>query len=265
MILGMSYKDSRGALVPADLVEHGSDGAVHKETREKLVEFPAKMSKSLKNVVNPDDVIKAYGADSMRLYEMFMGPLEAVKPWNTNGVEGVFRFLRKAWRMIIEAELTDAEMSKDQLKLLHETIKKVSGDLDTLGFNTAISQLMIFVNGFSKDKQLPREAAETFVKLLAPFAPHIGEELWQHLGHEGTISYVPWPVHQEEYLKVAEVEVLIQVLGKPKARMMMPADASQDNMGKLALENSEVKAAVEGKTVRKIIAVPGRLVNIVAN
>ncbi len=265
MILGISYKDERGALVPMDKVEHASGGAVHKDTGEKLVEFPAKMSKSLKNVVNPDDVIKMYGADSMRLYEMFMGPLQAVKPWNTKGVEGVYRFLKRAWRMILDAEIVDAELSKDQRRLLHATIKKVTSDCETLDFNTAISQMMIFTNEFSKQKQLPREAAEEFVKLLAPFAPHVGEELWAVLGHDNTITYEQWPEFNEDYLKVDEIEVLIQVLGKPKAKVMMSAEADKDQMEKIALENEEVKKAIAGKTVRKIICVPGRLVNVVAS
>ena len=265
MILGLSYKDTRGALVPMDKVEITPDGPVSKETGEKLEEFPAKMSKSLKNVVNPDDVIKAYGADSMRLYEMFMGPLEATKPWNTKGVEGVFRFLKRAWRMIVCAEITDNACSDEQRRILHATIKKVGEDIETFGFNTAISQMMIFVNEFSKSDKIPREAAETFVKLLAPFAPHIGEEMWAELGHEDTIAYEPWPEFKEEYLKIDEAEVLIQILGRPKARIMMPTAADAGEMEKIALADEHIQKAIEGKTVRKVICVPGRLVNIVAN
>lgn len=265
MILGLSYKDGRGALVPMDLVEQTSDGPVHKETGEKLIEFPAKMSKSLKNVVNPDDVIREYGADSMRLYEMFMGPLEATKPWNTKGVEGVFRFLKRAWRMINDSEITDEALNADQLRVMHAAIKKVTEDLDDMAFNTAISQMMIFVNEFSQGGKLPREAADTFVKLLAPFAPHIGEELWATLGHDDTVAYEKWPEFDEKYLKVAEVEILVQVLGKAKARIMMPPDASNDEMQRIAMENPDVSAAIEGKTIRKVICVPGRLINIVAN
>ncbi len=265
MILGLSYKDARGALVPNDQVEHTSEGPIRKGTDEKLEEFPAKMSKSLKNVVNPDDVIREYGADSMRLYEMFMGPLEATKPWNTKGVEGVFRFLRRAWRMITESEIVDRDLDAEELRLLHATIKKVGEDIETLGFNTAISQLMVYVNEFSKKEKLPREAAEKFVIMLAPFAPHVGEELWSILGHDGTIAYVAWPGFNENFLKVDEVEVLIQLLGRPKARMMMPAEAGPKDMEALALANDEVKEVIAGKTVRKVICVPGRLVNIVAN
>ncbi len=265
MILGLSYKDSRGALVPNDQVEVGADGPVNKQTGEKLIEFPAKMSKSLKNVVNPDDVIREYGADSMRLYEMFMGPLEATKPWNTSGVEGVYRFLKRAWRLLTESRIVDEPCNREQLRMLHYTIKKVSDDLDTFGFNTAISQMMIFVNEFSRQEALPREAADAFVKLLAPFAPHIGEELWQELGHQGTVAYIPWPQYNPEYIKADEIEIAVQFMGKPRVRMMIPADSSIEQMEKITLGSEQVQLLLEGKTVRKVICVPGRLVNIVAN
>ncbi|MCF6285997.1 MAG: leucine--tRNA ligase [Candidatus Hydrogenedentes bacterium] len=265
MILGLSHKDSRGALVPVELVKHTSSGAVHTETGELLTEFPAKMSKSLKNVVNPDDVIAEYGADSMRLYEMFMGPLEATKPWNTNGVEGVYRFLKRSWRMIAERELSDEKLSAEQLRTLHATIKKVTEDLEAMSFNTAISQMMIFVNEFSGQGTMSREAAELYVKLLAPFAPHVCEELWEMLGHQTTLAYAEWPEYDEQYLKLNEVEVLVQVLGKPKARIMLSPDASNEEMEQVALANEVIQQAIAGKTVRKIICVPGRLVNIVAN
>ncbi len=265
MILGLSYKDSRGALVPQDKVEFSDAGPVHRETGEALVEFPAKMSKSLKNVVNPDDIIGKYGADSMRLYEMFMGPLDAVKPWNTNGVEGVFRFLKKAWRMIAETEISDIPLSGEQKRILHQTIKKVTADLDSMDFNTAISQMMIFTNEFSRLEKMPREAAEDFVKVLSPFAPHIAEELWEILGHSNTLAYEEWPAYNEEFIKVDEIEILVQIKGKPKARMMMSADVSQDEMRDLALSNPDVRKEVEGKKVIKIISVPGRLVNIVTS
>ncbi len=263
MILGMSYKNCHGILVPNNLVEHTPEGPVDTRTREVLEEFPAKMSKSLKNVVNPDDVIKEYGADSMRLYEMFMGPLEAVKPWNTKGVEGVYRFLKRSHRLITESSIEDRAMTPEELRTLHATIKKVGEDTESLGFNTAISQMMVFVNEFSKAPTLPREAAETYVKLLAPYAPHLGEELWECLGHANTIAYEPWPAYNEKYLQVAEVEILVQVLGKPKARIMMPTGIDEAGMQKMAMENAEVLSAVAGKTVRKVICVPGRLVNLV--
>jgi leucyl-tRNA synthetase len=265
MILGLSYKDSRGALVATDKVDLTADGPVHKETGEKLVEFAAKMSKSLKNVVNPDDVIGEYGADSMRLYEMFMGPLDAVKPWNTQGVEGVYRFLRRSFRLVVDQPVEDVPMSVEQSRLCHATIKKVTEDIETLNLNTAISQLMIFLNGFAGEgKVLPREAAEAYVVMLSPFAPHLGEELWERLGHADGIAYAPWPAWDERFLKLDEIEIVLQLCGKIKARMKMPADADDAAMQALALANPDLQAAIAGRPVRKVICVRGRLVNVVA-
>lgn len=263
MILGISYKDTRGVLVPTDQVDFTPAGPVRKSDGEKLVEFPAKMSKSLRNVVNPDDVIRDYGADSMRLYEMFMGPLEAVKPWNTAGVEGVHRFLKRAWRVFDEIPVVDKECSKDLERLVHQTIKKVSNDLDTFGFNTAISQMMVLVNELAKMTEIPRFAAEKFVLLLAPFAPHIGEELWEKLGNTGTVAYVEWPKWDETKLVEAEKEILVQVLGKPKARIMMPTDCDAQKAQELALADSNVAEALAGRPIKKAIFVPGRLLNLV--
>ncbi len=266
MILGLSYKNERGVLIPNDKVEEKNGKFFDIQTGDELVEFAAKMSKSLKNVVNPDDVISEYGSDSMRLYEMFMGQFEATKPWNTKGVDGVHRFLKKVWRLVTESKLIDAPMDADQLRLAHATIKKVTQDLDKMSFNTAISQMMIFSNEFSKAKLLPRDAADVIVKVLSPFAPHMCEELWQFLGHDDeTMAYVGWPEFNEEFIKVSEVEILVQVLGKPKAKIMMSAEADNKTMEEIALTDDAVKSAIEGKTVRKVICVPGRLVNIVAN
>ena len=264
MILGLSYKDQRGVLVPSDKVINKDGKFINVETNEEMIEFPAKMSKSLKNVVNPDDVIDEYGADSMRLYEMFMGPLEATKPWNTAGVEGVYRFLKKSWRLINESEIVCDKLTRKQLSVLHSTIKKVTEDTETFNYNTAISQMMIFVNEFGKQKSLSKEAAETYVKLLAPYAPHVAEEMWELLGNSETLAYEKWPNFNEIYLKEDEVEVLVQVLGKPKARIMMSPELKQDEMQKMALENEAVAEAVEGKIIRKVICVPGRLINIMA-
>ncbi len=263
MILGISYKDQRGVLIPTDQVDLSGEFPVSRITGERLTEFPAKMSKSLRNVVNPDDVINEYGADSMRMYEMFMGPLEAVKPWNTKGVEGVHRFLKRAWRLIDSAVIVDRPCNADEARSMHTAIKKVSRDVEDFGFNTAISSLMVFCNDFSAAAELPREAAEAFVKMLAIFAPHVGEELWEKLGHNDTIAYEPWPVWDEAALKVNEVEVLVQILGKPKARIMMPVGIDKAEMEKLALADAAVQDAIAGRPVRKLICVPGRLVNIV--
>ena len=269
MILGTSYRDGRKALVPNDKVEKRENRFFHAETGEELEEFPAKMSKSLKNVVNPDDVVARFGADSFRLYEMFMGPLEAVKPWSTDGVEGVHRFLRRAWRLIVRrdgalASLCDAAPGKELLRTMHASIKKVTEDCETLSFNTAISQLMVYLNELNKADTLSREAVETFVLLLSPFAPHIAEELWQRLGHPESLAYHPWPEYDEECLKEEEIEIVVQVNGKPRARVTIAADADREAMEKLALANERVQQFTDGQQIVKVICVPGRLVNIVA-
>ncbi|MBR2904335.1 MAG: class I tRNA ligase family protein, partial [Lentisphaeria bacterium] len=264
MILGISYKNERGVIIPNNQVEDKPGvGPVDKETGDKLTAFPAKMSKSLRNVVNPDDVVREYGADSMRLYEMFMGPLQAVKPWSTFGVEGVYRFLKRVWRMIGETPICEDALTKEQNKILHQTIKKVTEDTDTLNFNTAISQMMIFVNEFSKLEKMPRIAAEGFVKLLAPYAPHLCEELWEILGNAAPVSLAEWPSCDESCLVENEVEILVQINGKPRARMMMPSDAAPAAMEALAKENEEVKKNIAGKQIIKVVAVPKRIVNFV--
>ncbi|AIQ60345.1 leucine--tRNA ligase [Paenibacillus borealis] len=228
-----------------------------------------KMSKSRGNVINPDEIVEAYGADTLRVYEMFMGPLEATKPWNEKGVEGIHRFLSRVWRLFVNedgslsAKIT-ADGGTDEFKRTwHKTLKKVTEDFESLRFNTAISQLMIFINDAYKQESLSTEAAEQFVQMLSPLAPHIAEELWQLLGHEGSISYVAWPAYDEAWTVDAEVEIVVQVNGKIVQRALIPLDMAQQEMQDHALALPNVQAAVEGKTVRKIIAVPGKLVNIV--
>lgn len=266
MILGVSYKDARGVLIPGDKVDSTGAVPVHKETGEQLTEFAAKMSKSLRNVVNPDDVIRDYGADSVRLYEMFMGPLNAVKPWNAKGVEGVHRFLKRSWRMVKDQPLVERELTADENRILHGTIKKVTEDIETLNMNTAISQLMIFLNAFSGDgKELPKKAAEVFVQLLSPFAPHLCEELWEGLGHTNTLAYEPWPAFNESFIAVDEVELLVQILGKAKARIKVSQSMDEEEIKEIALADAKVQEALSGKTIRKVICVKGRLINIVAN
>ena len=235
-----------------------------------LGEDSQKMSKSRGNVINPDKVIADYGADSMRLYEMFMGPLEATKPWSMQGVEGVHRFLGKAWRMVIDEQtaglceqVKDAEPDEKTLRLLHQTIKKVGGDVEQFGFNTAISQMMIFVNHLSKETVRPKAVLETFVKLLSPFAPHIAEELWEKLGHNGTIAYEPWPEYDEQLVKEKEVELAVQVMGKIKDRIIIPSDATEEQIKEKALACEKVIAAMADKAPKKVIVIKSRLVNIV--
>lgn len=229
-----------------------------------------KMSKSRGNVINPDDIVNEYGADTLRVYEMFMGPLEATKPWNTNGAEGIHRFLSRTWRLFISdngelnPKIIEGEGSDDFKRLWHKTIKKVTDDLEHLRFNTAISQLMIFINEAYKTEELPRKAMENFVQLLSPLAPHLAEELWSRLGHSESITYVPWPKYEESWTKDAEVEIVVQVNGKIVERARIAPDMDQEAMKEHSLSLPNVKQALEGKSIRKLIAVPGKLVNIVA-
>ncbi|MDZ5589623.1 leucine--tRNA ligase [Enterococcus cecorum] len=235
-----------------------------------LGENNEKMSKSRGNVVNPDDVVKQYGADTLRLYEMFMGPLDASIAWSENGLEGSRKFLDRVWRLIVDenGKLRDRITTFNDGKLdkvYNQTVKKVTGDFENLHFNTAISQMMVFVNEAYKADALPYAYIEGFVQLLAPIAPHIAEELWEILGNEGGISYVPWPIFDEAALVESEVEIVCQINGKVRAKLMVPVDSSKEALEELALANEQVKEQIAGKTVRKVIAVPNKLVNIVAN
>ncbi|MHC4070297.1 MAG: leucine--tRNA ligase [Planctomycetota bacterium] len=248
-----------------------------KEPFKKLVnqgmilgEDGQKMSKSRGNVINPDRVVADYGADSMRLYEMFMGPLESIKPWSMQGVEGVHRFLHKTWRMIVDAdtgeiaeELKDTDPDEITLRLLHQTIKKVGNDIETFGFNTAISQMMIFVNHLSRQGVRPKSVVEKFILILAPFAPHIAEELWQKLGHTDTLTYEPWPEYDKKLIREKEIELAVQVNGKIKDRIIVPAEADEDQIKQKALSCEKVIKAMAGKQPKKIIVIKERLVNIV--
>ncbi len=267
MILGMAYKTKRGVLVPMDQItwkDGKAWGAEDGGELEELVEFPAKMSKSLKNVVNPDDVVRDYGADSLRLYEMFMGPLQAVKPWSTKGVEGVFRFLKRACKFVGDATIEDRPLSKPEAKVLATMVKKVGEDLETMNFNTGISAMMVFLNDWpSESGKLPREAAETFTLCLSPFAPHLGEELWEFLGHKGSLAYEPWPAFDPAALVEDEVEIPVQVLGKLRGRIRVKATATPDEMRAAAETDESIAKLLAGKTIVKVIAVPKRMVNFV--
>ena len=276
MILGMAYKNKRGVLIPMDHVEWkdgkpfgpvnwGMEGA-DLTAVEELTEFPAKMSKSLKNVVNPDDVIRDFGADSLRLYEMFMGPLQVVKPWQTSGVKGVHNFLKRANRLVTETKAADRAMTKAESKTLNAMIKKVGEDLEAMAFNTGISAMMVFINEAEDEARagdLPKEMLEKFVLCLAPFAPHLGEELWQFLGHDDTLAYEPWPAFDPKALVEDEIEIPVQVLGKLRGRIMVPVAATPAEMEALAKANVDVAKFLEGKTIVKVIAVPKRMVNFV--
>jgi len=237
-----------------------------------LGEDGQKMSKSRGNVVNPDKVIADYGADSMRLYEMFMGPLEAIKPWSMQGVEGVHRFLQKLWRAVIDKDtgkldeaVQQTEADEETLRLLHQTIKKVGDDIESFSFNTAISAMMIFVNHLSKLTTRPKDVIEKLVLILAPFAPHIAEELWQRLGHTESLAYESWPKYDKELIKEKQVELAVQVKGKIKDRIVVSADADEEQIKQKALSRDKVIAAMAGKEAKKIIVIKSRLVNIVTN
>lgn len=233
-----------------------------------LGENNEKMSKSRGNVINPDDIVFSHGADSLRLYEMFMGPLEATKPWSTTGLDGARRFLERVWRLYVNEDNTLSEKIVDQEnkaleRVYHQTVKKVTEDYETLNFNTAIAQMMIFINEAYKAEYLPREYAEGFIKLLNPVAPHITEEIWEILGHDNTISYEPWPTYDEEKLKADLVEIAIQVNGKLRDRINIKVDATEEEVKQQVLSQERVQRHLEGKEIKKFIYVKGKIVNIV--
>ncbi len=243
-----------------------------KGTNIELIGRADKMSKARGNVVNPDEVVKDYGADSLRLFEMFMGPLEAVKPWSMNGVAGVYRFLSRVWRLFVDdrsetvqlsAVVQPTELDKETLRKLHHTIQKVTDDLDGMRFNTAIAAMMEYTNHLTKLEVRPRAALEPFVLLLAPFAPHLAEELWQALGHTTTLAYEPWPKFDPGFVKAEVIEVPVQINGKLRAKLTVPVATSEDALREAALGDEKVREAIGGKTVRKVIVVQRKLVNIV--
>ena len=231
---------------------------------------PEKMSKSKGNVVNPDDIIVSHGADTLRVYEMFMGPLDASIAWSENGLDGSRRFLDRVYRLFVDEEtrkVNDKVQDKDNAELevsYNYTIKKVSEDIEILGFNTAISQLMVFVNDCYKAEYIPRKYALGFIQLLAPFAPHLAEEMWEIYGNTESISYEPWPTFDESKLVSDTVEIVVQLMGKVKTKLDVKKDLTPAELEQIVLANEEVKELIEGKQVMKVIVVPGRLVNIVA-
>ena len=298
MILGeveyLAYRDAAGAWVSADRVDENGcdprtgekyvaahvpeadlqkqgDGFVLKSQPEIRISARAyKMSKSRGNVINPDDIVKEHGADSLRLYEMFMGPLTQVKPWSMKGVEGVSRFLSRVYRLVLDDEtgapspkLCDAEPTKDQLRALHAAIKKVTHDVEGLEYNTAISAMMIFVNEAQAWNQLPRALLSTFVLILSPFAPHLAEELWSRLGHAESLARAPWPAWDEAVLQEDEFEIPVQVNGKVRGRIRVPAAADEAAVVAAALACPEAAPFFAGKEIKKKIFIPKRMVNLV--
>jgi len=270
MITSFAFQRKNKTLVPADdVVQRGENDFEERATGEKLERVVAKMSKSLKNVINPDEMIAQYGADSCRMYEMFMGPLDMSKPWNTQGLIGIFRFLEKIWA-VSEKELESCPVNDmstpghaEITKLLNKTVKKVTEDTETLNFNTAISQMMIFINTVGKYNVLPRFAWEAFVKLLSPYAPHLAEELWEKAGHAETIAYEQWPMFVGKFCVDSECTIIVQVNGKVRDKFQVAIDMPKQELEAAALKTEGAQRFLEGKQPKKIIVVPNKLVNIV--
>jgi leucyl-tRNA synthetase len=245
-----------------------------------LGEDNQKMSKSRGNVVTPDDIIAEYGADSLRLFEMFMGPLEATKPWSMSGVEGVYRFLARVWRLAMEEDqegvwrlsscVVDDELTQRQQRIAHATIRKVTEDIESLSFNTAIAQMMIFVNEFTASERRPIKALRTLLILLNPFAPHLSEELWQRLGTKfstftNSVYNQPWPAWDEAHLAQEEIEIVIQVNGKLRDKISVTKDLDRKKLEQCALALPKVRDSIAARAVRKLIVVPNKIVNIVTD
>ena len=264
MITSFAYQRANKSLVPADQVTEKEPGVfVDNETGEVLERVIAKMSKSLKNVINPDEVIAQYGADTMRMYEMFMGPLQVSKPWSTTGIAGVWRFIDRIWRLGDEKQITDEKAPVEIMRNLHKTIKKVTEDTATLNFNTAISQMMVYINDLSKLETLPREAWEPLILMVAPYAPHLAEELWEKAGHKPSVANVGWPKYDEAMTIDDEIQIVCQINGKVRAKLMLPRDSSKDQIIAAAKANENVKKYLENAVVVKEIVVPGKLVSFV--
>ena len=273
MILGELEFTVNGERVAEEQVEKQGDRFVLRDDPTVTVEARAyKMSKSRGNVVNPDEIVARYGADAFRLYEMFLGPLEQVKPWNTRGVEGTHRFLNRVWRLVAGAEaddggnaptLADAAPTREQQRIVHQTIAKVTDDIEAMRFNTAISALMELTNAAYKWPQMPRAAAETLVLLLSPLAPHLAEELWQRLGHQESLAYHAWPVADPALLKADVLEIPVQVNGKVRGKISVPAEALDAEVIEIAKQDQNVGKHLAGQSVKRAIYVRGRIVNFV--
>jgi leucyl-tRNA synthetase len=258
---------------PERVIEKRGGDFFLKGTNIKAEVRTTKMSKSRGNVVNPDDVIREYGADALRCYEMFMGPLEQVKPWSMTGVEGVFRFLARVWRLVMEENQTgewilssavqDVPMDKALAKVVHATIKKVGEDIEELSFNTAISQMMICTNALTAANPRPVAALRLLLQVLNPFAPHLTEELWERLGSAGTVTDQPWPAFDPALLIEDEIEMPIQVNGKVRDKVVVKKDAAREEIEALARSSARVAEWTAGKEIKKVVVVPGKLVNIV--
>ncbi len=276
MITSFAYQRADRSLVALDDVEERADGSfVEAATGAPVTRVGAKMSKSLKNVENPDDVISQFGTDTFRLYEMYMGPLEATKPWNTRDMVGLFRFLQRSWRLVVDeatGECVGAVRPRDEIatvdagidQALHRTIEGVTADIENLRFNTAIAKLIELVNTLvAHEGDVPTDVIDRFLVILSPFAPHIAEELWSRLGHDEMIAHAQWPEHDPSLLTQRTVDMPVQILGKVRGRITVSADADANAIEEAALADDRVRDLLEGRTVRKVIVVPGKIVNIV--
>jgi leucyl-tRNA synthetase len=270
MVTAFAYERADKTLVPVDQVRVIDDTqAVEIATGKPVTQITAKMSKALKNVINPDDVIAEYGADTMRLYEMYMGPLEAGKPWNPRDISGLYRFLQRAWRLLVNEQSGQpklrGEPDPEIEKLLHRTIAKVQEDFERLAFNTAIAALIKLVNEAGGRGGITREQADRFLRLLSPFAPHVAEELWEAIGRSAPISTQPWPEYDPEQLVDAQVEMPVAIKGKVRSHLTVPSEADAGTLERLALADARVKELLAGKAVRKVVVVPGKMINIVTD
>jgi leucyl-tRNA synthetase len=269
MILAYSYQDAAGKYYYPNQVEHRDGQCFVRDTGAPVTSQIEKMSKSRYNVINPDDVVRELGADSMRLYEMFMGPLDRDKPWTEEGVHGVHRFLRRTWAVYVaEDGALNPKIVKEggeaaPKRVLHQAIKAITADIEQMSFNTAISRMMEFVNEATKAARLDREDAEKFVLVLAPFAPHLAEELWERLGHTESLAYEPWPEYDEQLLTEDSVDIAVQVLGKLRGLVRVPVDATKEQILEAAKAEPNVQRHIEARTIVKEIYVPGKLVNLV--
>jgi len=264
MILAFAYESETGSKISGDLIEEREGKYFHKETGAELRQIVAKMSKSLKNVVNPDDVTSKYGADSLRLYEMFMGPLDVTKPWDEKGVKGVFGFLGRACRFLTNSEnIFIGNEDPEILKGLHQTIKKVEGDIESLHFNTAISAMMIFLNLATKKGKITTDSAARFTKILSPFAPHLSEEVWHSLGYEKSLAYESWPDFNEDYMKEDNFNYPVSFNGKTRFNIELPVNLSKEEIIKIVLSDERSHKWIGNSTPSNIIVVPNRIVNIV--
>jgi leucyl-tRNA synthetase len=264
MILAFAYETKTGAKVSTDLVEEKDGVFYHNESGEKLTQIVAKMSKSLKNVVNPDDVVKTNGADALRLYEMFLGPLDAAKPWVENGVKGVFNFLNRVYRFFADSSNYHEDKEDQEIeKSLHATIKKVGGDIEALHFNTAISQMMIFSNLAIKKGKVSRASAAAFIKVLSPFAPHLAEEIWSLLGNQESVSLAPWPAYDEALLQEDSFEYPVMINGKLRFKITLPLTMEEDEIKAQVLAHETAQKWTGGKPPKRFIHVPEKIINIV--